>query len=80
MMLPKNFISYLDNYCCSAGGYHKHRAVCTDGLVVDVDAYDGVGSHSLSTLHHLLNGGVFGFGKYFLISASLYYSSTSEGL
>ena len=61
---------FSDNYCCSTCCYHEHRAVGTDGFIVDIDAYDGVGSHSLSTLHHLLHGGVLGFGKHFLISAS----------
>ena len=61
--------SLSDYNCRSAGGYHEHRAVGADGLVVDVDAYDGIGSKSLSTLHHLLHGGVLGFGKHFLISA-----------
>jgi len=61
IILPKNFIPCLNDYCRSTGGYHEHGAVGTNGLIVDVDAYDGVGSKSLSTLHHLLHGGVLGF-------------------
>ena len=41
----------------SAGGYHEHGTGLTDGLVVDVDAYDSVGTEGGSALHHLVDGG-----------------------
>ena len=69
MLLPTFLdVSLSDYNSRSAGGYHEHRAVSSDRFIVDVDAYDGIGSHCLGTLHHLLHGGILGFGKHFLIS------------
>ena len=59
----------LNDYSRSAGGNHEHRAISSNGLIVDVDAYDGIGSKSLSTLHHLLHRCVFCLGKYLLVTA-----------
>ena len=50
-----NSVKHSYNHSRSAGGYHEHWTISSDSLIVDVDAYDGVGSKSLSTLHHLLD-------------------------
>ena len=49
--------------------FEREKPKGNDGLVVDVDAYDGISSKSLGTLHHFHHGGVLGFGKSLLISA-----------
>ena len=54
----------------SAGGYHEHGTGLTDGLVVDVDAYDSVGTEDGSALHHLVDGCVLGLDEHFLVRAA----------
>ena len=67
IMMAVRYFLISDDYGCSAGGHHEHRAIGSDGLVVDVDAYNGIGSKSLGTLHHLLHGRILGLDKYFLV-------------
>jgi len=69
-MMALRYFLISDDYGCSAGGNHEHRTISTDGLVVDVDAYYGIGSKCLGTLHHLLHGSVLGLDKHLLITSS----------
>src|SRR6478672_3797555 len=45
---------------CPARRYHQHRAILAHGLVVEVDADDGVGSGVPGSLNHLADREVLG--------------------
>ena len=45
----------LNHHCRSAGSYHQHGITLSDGLVVDVDAHDGVGTQLAGAIFHFLH-------------------------
>ena len=54
----------LNHHSCSTGGYHQHRVALSDGLVVDVDAHNGIGAHLAGTVFHFLHRGVLGLAQH----------------
>ena len=50
----------LYNHGSAAGCDHEHGVSLSDGLVVEVDAYDGVSSHLRCSLLHLSQSCVLG--------------------
>lgn len=56
------------HHCRSTGGHHKHGTVGAYGLIVDIDAYDGVGAYRLFTLRHFVQRGVLSLAQYAFIT------------
>ena len=50
--------------------HHEHRAALPDGLIVNVDTYDGIGTHLLSPLSQLVHRSVLSLNKHFLVGAT----------
>ena len=53
----------------AAGRDHEHRSLHPDGLEIEVDPDDGVGSQPLRPLLHLVQRDVFGSNQFLLVRA-----------
>ena len=58
-----------ESYGCARNGHHQHTALAAQHLVIDVDAYDCVGSHSHCSLAHLVHSRVAGSNQLLLVCA-----------
>ena len=54
----------------AAAGDHDHGVALSDGFVVDVNAYDGIGAEGFRAFTHFFQCCLFGFDEHFLVAAA----------
>ena len=55
-----------DCHCSAAGADHQH-GTAADGLIIEIDADDGVCSHGTSLLLHLIQRNILCFAQFLLV-------------
>ena len=60
----------LYNHGSTRTGDHKHRSTLSDGLIIEIDTNNSVGTKHFCTLHHFQNGGFFASTQHLFIGSA----------